>query len=346
MKRIFFISLMVAVLTNLGFGQETSTGFISETTQEVQIEEYVPKVILEGKWGTGEGEFGIDGAYLEEGQIVPKGQAEPVYPTSLAVDSNGNIYILDTVNNCIQKFNSKGKYVFSIPVESWQGYLLGKPKGVRGINIVIDSQDNLYYYLIKGEKGEVWQFKEDKLVKKWEVERGNSIRLLNDLVFVATGEEYVEIRSKEKHKNLRKFPRKKGDLEISVQDPTSKLPDKFLICREKNKTFKINIPDSEYPINEMDILPSGEIYVQIAKGKGKEFRRISYLFDKDTGKKKRILYLPDEETKENYKKAGIDINKYTEIGIEYDGYQNKMRSHFLFTSDKGIKVIKYVPENK
>jgi hypothetical protein len=174
MKKIILIGLTVLTLTNLGLGQEVST----EPVSEVQIEEYVPKVIIEGKWGTGEGEFGRD-----------EGFQKFYDPTSLAADSLGNIYILDVVNNRIQKFNNEGKYLLSIPVDSFKGkakYWEGKPienpfmKGryttipteAEGINIVIDSQDNLYYYLIKGEKGEVWQFKEDKLVKKWEVEKG------------------------------------------------------------------------------------------------------------------------------------------------------------------------------
>jgi hypothetical protein len=39
-----------------------------------------------------------------------------------------------------------------------------------GINISIDSEDNLYYYFkhFTRNKGEVWLFKNDKLVRKWE----------------------------------------------------------------------------------------------------------------------------------------------------------------------------------
>jgi len=195
-----------------------------EISSDVPVYEYVPEVIIEGKWGSGPGEFGT-------AQKFPLGYHEPYRPSSLAVDSKGNIYILDIANNRIQKFNSKGKHINDIPVESLKGEIKGycyteegdkiqtctdltlPKKGtkynslvmgqldIQGINIVIDSKDNLYYYLkrqsnrytekikklqekaktdwraeqILNEKinenwiGEVWQFKDDKLVRKWEV---------------------------------------------------------------------------------------------------------------------------------------------------------------------------------
>jgi hypothetical protein len=142
----------------------------------VPIEEYVPKVIIEGKWGTGPGEFGYDGFNPED--FSPNsavfGPDDLIHPRSLSVDSKGNIYILDVANNRIQKFNKNGKHLTDLKVDSWSGYELDPEKGwwykVRGINIVIDSKDNLYYYLKRTkdgkETGEVWQFRNDKMVKK------------------------------------------------------------------------------------------------------------------------------------------------------------------------------------
>jgi hypothetical protein len=190
------------------FTQESTEGITSSETvkvvdsEDVPVYEYVPKVIIEGKWGRGPGEFGR--------------QSDVNYdfkPESLAVDSKGNIYILDFVNNRIQKFDSSGKYLKSIEVDGLKGPVNcwayesydettgetirsvdspsvdpsippEKPEGipedklipyiyppeVQGINIVIDSKDNLYYYLkrIKDGKevGEVWEFNDDKLVRK------------------------------------------------------------------------------------------------------------------------------------------------------------------------------------
>lgn len=73
------------------------------------LEQYVPEILIEGKWGSRTGEFGIT---MWEG--------EGDYPKSFVVDSNEYIYILDHVNNRIQKFDKKGKYIASISVESYR----------------------------------------------------------------------------------------------------------------------------------------------------------------------------------------------------------------------------------
>jgi hypothetical protein len=180
MKKMILFAVSMLAVGNLA-AQKPSTA-----AGQVPIEEYVPKVIIEGKWGTGPGEFGMASRF-------PLGYFEQYKPSSLAVDSKGNIYILDFVNNRIQKFDKTGKYLMGVPVEGMKGELAGycdedtcyeeppapnqkierKVMGqlnVQGINIVIDSKDNLYYYLKRvkdgKESGEVWQFRNDKLVKK------------------------------------------------------------------------------------------------------------------------------------------------------------------------------------
>jgi hypothetical protein len=229
------IAIIMFLAQGFLFTQESTKGIISSETvkvvdsEDVPTYEYVPKVIIEGKWGGGPGEFG---RWVEMG-----GEQEIYEPSSLAVDSKGNIYILDIVNERIQKFDSDGKYIKSIPVESFSGKryeaettelvdknnpdVIVEPDNpnmievkrktieiepdfkVVGINIVIDSKDNLYYYLKRSsyslvpvdlkdvgvysvceeireeegvcmmrktmESGEVWEFKDDKLVRKWEV---------------------------------------------------------------------------------------------------------------------------------------------------------------------------------
>jgi len=180
MNRII-AGLLIMLAPCAALAQKASTD-----TEQVPIEEYVPKVIIEGKWGTRPGEFGIASQF-------PLGHFEKYQPSSLAVDSKGNIYVLDFVNDRIQKFDKSGKYLTELPVEGMKGELAGycydgtcyeeppapgqkierKVMGqieVQGINIVIDSKDDLYYYLKRNkdgkETGEVWQFRNDKLVKK------------------------------------------------------------------------------------------------------------------------------------------------------------------------------------
>lgn len=165
--------------------QQTGTQTVSNDAN-VPIEEYVPKVIIEGKWGSAPGEFGRASRF-------PLGEFEQYIPSSLAVNSKGDIYILDYVNNRIQKFTQDGKYLASISVEGLTGVLAGycvvdtcyevpPVPGLKydrpvmgeivtvGVNIVIDSKDTLHYYLKRvkdgKETGEVWEFKNDKLVNK------------------------------------------------------------------------------------------------------------------------------------------------------------------------------------
>lgn len=184
--------MILALIWNVRYiyVQESSspTALEQKTTQQVQIEEYVPRVIIEGKWGTAPGEFGTISPMSAE----YRGLGNNYAPRSLAVNSKGEIYILDHINNRIQKFTNEGKYILSIPVaacvdENGNSVIKTtqffdeetKTKGTRfdivktpsvvGINIVIDSQDNLYYYCVKRDKGEVWWFRNDKLKKKWEV---------------------------------------------------------------------------------------------------------------------------------------------------------------------------------
>ena len=72
------------------------------------VGEYVPEVIIKGKWGKGQKEFGfIDG----------KGKEPSRGPTAVSVDGNDNIYILDTVNKRLLKFTRNGKYLETIDLE-------------------------------------------------------------------------------------------------------------------------------------------------------------------------------------------------------------------------------------
>lgn len=185
-----------------------------------KVETYSPEIIVEGGWGEGPGEFGV--AWTYPNSLLPEspsGRVEELYPPSIAVNSRGEVYILDPVNNRIQKFTNAGTYMLSLAVEAyagpeapiWYGQTPGDngkmifdriqekregkfgvdrwfpfydPITTRGINIVIDAQDTLYYYRKKHETklkegnplrysdpkqprpyGEVLIFRDDALVK-------------------------------------------------------------------------------------------------------------------------------------------------------------------------------------
>jgi len=199
-QMLFVVSLLSIVIG--AYAQQPSTG---TADTGVPIEEYVPKVIIEGKWGTGPGEFGMASRF-------PLGYYEQYVPTSLAVNSKGEIYILDIVNNRIQKFNDTGGFLLALQVEGLKaelkGYCVGDtcdeeppPVGLKydravlghtevvGVNIVIDSGDTLYYYLKRTkdgkESGEVWQFRNDKLISKTSKKNeGNSRQAMSAATYV------------------------------------------------------------------------------------------------------------------------------------------------------------------
>lgn len=66
-----------------------------------------------------------------------------MYPTSIAVDSGGNLYLVDARLNCIHRLNPEGNFI-----ESWNGEKT-KPDRSRGLPlenraIAIDKSDNVY----------------------------------------------------------------------------------------------------------------------------------------------------------------------------------------------------------
>ncbi|MBI5574257.1 MAG: YARHG domain-containing protein [Elusimicrobia bacterium] len=76
-----------------------------EPAEQLQMEQYIPQVIIKSKWGKGPCEFGV-----YEGDVEP---------TEFVCDDNGNIYVLDKYNNRIQKFDTNGKYLEMYPVKTF-----------------------------------------------------------------------------------------------------------------------------------------------------------------------------------------------------------------------------------
>ena len=74
------------------------------------------------KWGS----FGTD-----DGQFK--------FPTGIAVDSSGNVYVVDTNNNRIQKFTSTGTFI-----TKWGSFGTGDGQFIGPTGIAVDSSGNVY----------------------------------------------------------------------------------------------------------------------------------------------------------------------------------------------------------
>lgn len=113
---LLFICLLVP-----GFCDAASTGtveqasvagaVIAKTTSTVIMEKYVPQVLVRGRWGSQPGEFGLGASMGLEG--------DNVIPEEIVSDDVGNIYVLDSWNNRVQKFDANGNFLKQYPLEAY-----------------------------------------------------------------------------------------------------------------------------------------------------------------------------------------------------------------------------------
>ncbi len=133
------------------------------------MEEYVPKVIIEGKWGSGPGEFGIHAPkVITFGSVVI--DVDRKGSVSMDVDRKGDIFIYDPINWRVVVYNKDGKYKLSINIERDPKEVIGN-KGFKGGYarveyegggdiIKVDSDENIYIqtgdvpYMQKFDKNE------------------------------------------------------------------------------------------------------------------------------------------------------------------------------------------------
>jgi hypothetical protein len=137
---------------------ETVSGLTEETTGQVQLEEYIPKVIIEAKWGDGSEEFGF---------LKSPEEGIPLGPRAIAV-TKSTIYILDSLNRRVNKYTKNGKFLGSIILEKVKELeIKGRMRKLRkdskifeigpGIflgseneELFVDLKGNLYLYISSG----------------------------------------------------------------------------------------------------------------------------------------------------------------------------------------------------
>jgi len=94
------------ILTGLVLG--FSLSLFSQVNPDTLPEKYVPKVIIEAKWGNGPGEFG----FKPDSEIPPDG----IGPCGLTISDN-KIYILDAVNRRINVYSTNGSFARTIKLK-------------------------------------------------------------------------------------------------------------------------------------------------------------------------------------------------------------------------------------
>ncbi len=96
--------------------------------------------------------FSADGVFLDKWGIAGKGDGEFDFPTGIAVDNNGNVYVADSGNDCVQKFTGK-LHQFAVKF-GMGGIEPGKfsiPQGV-----AVDS--NKYVYVADNQNNRIQKF--------------------------------------------------------------------------------------------------------------------------------------------------------------------------------------------
>ena len=210
---------------------QTSTD--TATTEQVQIEEYVPRVIIEKKWSSNPEGFMYE---MAEGDFI-----SPV--DNIFVDDEGNIYVDDANKNEGKKFNKNGKFLSKMSMKTFQSMkekassrcvvswdnpqkeLPFKFKGQKGYKVklrekeqkvvITDSKDKLVK-VINAISGEIHSITTDDLDNIYIVGNpvggsvgGYSIRKLNN-----QGTEVTTISVRDEHFNFRGMPfiDKKGNI--------------------------------------------------------------------------------------------------------------------------------------
>jgi len=106
------------------------------------------KVILKTQWGKGPGECGL--WQYRKGDYACLKDHPRCGPRSFALDSEGNIYILDTVNERVNKYSRAGRFIFSFPASAHHTDIVVSP--VDGRIYLLSSSENLVRcYSVKGE---------------------------------------------------------------------------------------------------------------------------------------------------------------------------------------------------
>ena len=109
-------------------------------------------------------EFNTNGKFITRWGSYGEGDGQFIGPFGIAVDSSGNVYVVDSENARIQKFDSNGKFI-----TKWGSFGPGDTQFQQPRDVAVDSSDNVYVVDIYG----VRKFDSNgKFITKW-ISRGS-----------------------------------------------------------------------------------------------------------------------------------------------------------------------------
>ena len=102
-----------------------------------------PLLVIEAQVGTQSGQFGIS--------FAPEGGGWH-YPTDFTIDTSGSIWVLDTRNDRVQKFDQNGQFIFAVTLPQHYERIKAHPSGNVIVGYSSSSPPSLLFLNSKGEE--------------------------------------------------------------------------------------------------------------------------------------------------------------------------------------------------
>jgi len=316
-KRLVVVSLIL--LLGLSGWKETKG-------EEAQKEVYVPEVIIEGKWGSGPGEFGL---------FKREMSGDHGMPNCIEVDKKGCLYILDPANGRILKFDKDGRFIRTIDLEA-----TGFPEGDKFHKLYpfyiqqdfsiesseIKMDNNGYLYISATDRRKILKFsKNGKFLYEYNLPRKKSYveeEDFSDFYFSEKGDLIAEVAKGEKGKWEKRLVKLTPSGMVKVDSEVAKkIWQERKLKEERIKTEKIK----EEPNPELSRKGYVVYYSEII-GEDKENNLYIKVGAKNPDIKKYInqIYKYSPEGKllsifgEREEGLGEDIFVVTESGVAYE----------------------------
>src|SRR3989339_49373 len=287
------------------------------------LENYVSKILVSERWGTKSNEFG-----LIKGQEI-----ETIGPNTFNIGRKGNIFIFDSVNKVIKKYDKKGEFISNFGNK------------IYGSNIVTD--DNEQIYVLDGQILHLYTssgniVESTPISKDIQLDEGYGEGMkLDDFgnIFIKKSQKSYQI-SKRINGKFKKLSEKEH-----LKSERFGMPN-----RKKNKWFKIR-RENKHRTSIQVINDNGNILKEISDNISDSFGTVLFIDQDKFG----FIYAETERiTDDNY--VHLEVRKYDENGnlvkivelensyyttvykkIEIDDFGNIYQ---LLTTPDGVQIIK------